>query len=283
MVANATATPASATEAYEFESESLASSRELIRTEGIRGTRLHPVERVVSGRLTPGGSIAMEPTATELLNLLPRCIAAPVGSTYTVGDTALPYFQTIIDRVSRVWTYTGCKVDSAAFHASIGKPLSLTLNIEAINESVGAALTFGSLTINPTAPFVLFDGALTLDGTAYQFNDLSINVNWHLKKDRFVNSQIRTDLPSMDLSVECSFTLPATSDTIPSLYDTDVGGIAGTAIFSAGGATLSFLMSGLIFPAEKQPAVGSKDEITLKLTSEARRVGSTAPLIVTLV
>lgn len=84
------------------------------------------------------------------------------------------------------------------------------------------------------------------------------------------------------------FTVPYTSDTV-GLYDGGVGGIAGNINFSYQGAggggagvNLKFDFVNLVFPAAKSPAVASKDEVKLLLAGEARKSGSTAPLVVTL-
>jgi hypothetical protein len=290
MNTDTTATPAAAVEAYEFLSESLTTAREVVRTEGLRGTRLHPVERIRQGRQTPGGTVTLQPTYAELVNLLPRVVGANSSGTYTVSDTVPVAFQTVIDRVAKVYTYTGCRVGKATFKCGVGQPLELALEIEALTESVANAGTFASLTVSATPPFVWTDGTLTLAGNAVQVMEFETTLDWHLKPDRFVNSLTRTDLPSMDLTVSTKFVVPYTSDTT-GLYDGGggVAGVTGNINFTylgagggAAGVNVKLTYGNLVFPAEKSPAVGSKDEITLLLQGEARKTGSTAPLVVAL-
>ncbi len=300
MAADVTSTPAVATEEYEFLSESLASEREIVRNEGLRGTRLHPVERIRQGRMTPGGTIEMEPTYADLVNLLPRAIAAAVAgagfNTYTVGDTALPYFQTIIYRVASLFTYTQCKINRTTFRGSIGQPLKVSFEVEALNETKTDAGSFPVLTIAANAPFIFTDSTaacvsqITLGGTAYQIQELECTVDWHLKTDRFMNSQTRTDLVSLDLTIPTRFVVPFTSDTV-ALYDNAgaVSGIAAAANFTylgagggAAGVNLKFTFGNLVFPARKSPVVPNRDEITMTLEGEARKTGATAPLVVQL-
>lgn len=296
MKADTTSTPATADEAYEFLNENLAMSRGLIRTDGLRGTRLHPKERVRSGLKAFGGPIEMEPTYAELVALLPRIVAAASAqsgfNTYTVSDTVPVAFQIVVDRVAKVFTYLGCKVSKATFRSGTGQNLKLTLEIEALDHSIGNAGTFPVLTISATPPFVFSDAVLTLGGTTYQMMEWECTIDWHLKTDRYINSTTRTDLPSMDLSIEFKATLPYTSDTV-GLYDAggsdSVAGITGNVNFTYGGAgggasgvNLKFDFANLIFPADKNPSVPSKDEVLLVLNGEARRSGTTSPLIVTL-
>lgn len=292
MSTDTTATPHAATEAYEFLSEGLASDREIVRTEGIRGTRLHDSSRIRQGRLTPGGSISLQPTYTELANLLPRIIGVASGITYTPSDTVPVAFQVIIDRVAKVFTYTGCRVNRARFHSAVGQPLGLDLEIEALNESIGNAGTFAAgLTISSAPPFVFFDGVLTLNGNAIQVMEWETVIDWHLKADRFVNSQTRTDLSSLDFTVQTKFSVPYTSDTT-ALYDQstpalEIGGNINFTYLGAGGGAagvnLKFTYGALAFAQKKSPTVPGRDEIMQVLVSESRNiVGGAAPVVVQL-
>jgi hypothetical protein len=278
-----------ATEEYEFLSCGMGLDQEIQRTEGIRGTRLHPVERLRQGRKTPGGTITLEPVVGELANLLKRCIGAVSTITYTVSDTQPAAFEVWVDKVAKVHRYTSCRVDRARFHAVVGKPLELTLEVEALTESIGNAASFPSLTPSLTAPYVLFDGVLTLAGSAVQVVEWECVVDWHLKKDRFVNSQTRTSLPSMDLTVSTRFVVPYTSDTTALYNGGDaVTGVTGNINFTVGGAgggaagtNLKFTYANLVFPAQRSsPIVASRDEILLTLAGEARKSSTTAPLAV---
>lgn len=296
MNANTTSSPAAATEAYEFLSENLTTAREVIRTEGLRGTRLHPVERIRQGRQTPGGDITMQPTYAELVNLLPRIIGAAVGgagtNSYTISDTVPVAFQTVIDRIAKVFTYTGCRVGKAVFKSAPGQPLELAMTVQALAESIGNSGTFAALTVANNPPFIFEDGVLTLGGTTYQILDFETTIDWKLKEDRWVNSLTRTDLPSLDVQVLTKFTVPFTSDTA-ALYDASAWAQAGSPLtygitgninfnaFGAGagaaGVSLGLVFGNLVFPAEKSPNVAGRDEIGMVLSGEARRVGQSSP------
>lgn len=283
---------ATSTEAYEFKSESLTSKRELIESIGMRGSRSRVIERLRQGTLTVGGQILLAPSPTELRKLLPRILGGNESAgaglyTYALAET-LPTFVTSIDRVAKVYSYTGCKVDKAIFRAAQGQVLDLELDVEALSESVGNAGTFASLTIDNTTPFVFFDGVLTLGGTAYQMMDVAITIDNFLKKDRFVNSQTRTDLPELDRSVTLECTVPYTSDTV-GLYDGGASGVTAIVKFNYGGSgsggagkSLKFTFGNVVFPANGTPAIGAKDEITLRLAGAARKTSTTPEVAVEL-
>ena len=286
--ADTTATPAAASTEYEFLSAAVGMEREIIRNEGTRGTRMHPISRVRQGRKTSGGVIEMEPSYTDLVTLLPLIVGAAAATVHTVSDTVPVAFQLVADKVAKVMTYTGCRTSRATFKGAPGQPLSLTWEIEALTESVGNAGTFASLTISNTPPFVWHEGVLTLAGTAYEVMSWEMVLDWHLKLDRFVNSVTRTDLPSMDVTVMNTFTLPYTSDDT-SLYDlfTETAEVAtgstGDITFTKGGVSCKFAWAGQVFPAQKALAVQSRDEITLPLVAESRRTtAGVSPLVVTL-
>ena len=287
------ASSGAATEAFEFISETLTTKQEVRRNEGIRGTRLHPKERVRRGRTTPGGTIRMEPTYAELVNMLPRIVAAAsaqVGyDTYTVSDTVPVAFDVQIDRVAKVFSYTGCRTNRCTFRAQSGGILEVDWDIEALTETIGNAGTFPSLTISGTPPFIFEDSTLTIGGSAYPVQEFECVIDWHLKVDRFMNSTTRAYLPSMDFSCMCKFVVPYCDTT--ALYDDggDVLGQAADINFTysgagggAAGVNLKLAFANLIFPAEKSPSVQSKDEVTMLLQGEARRSSTTSPLIVTL-
>ena len=288
-----TSVAAAPTAQYEFLSQNLASERELIRNEGMRGTRLHTVTRQRKGRLTPSGAIEMEPGYGEMRTLFPLMVSVEAGAgpyTYTVTDTVPVAFQSVCDRVAKVFTYTGCRTSKVTFKSSPGQPLALSWEIEALNESIGAAgsVNWSGVTVSNTPPFVFHDAVVTINGTAYQIMDWEMTIDWMLKTDRWVNSQTRTDLPSQDLMIDTKFTLPYTSDTT-GLYDlfTEAAelttGVAGNITFTKGGVSLIFAWQGLLFPALKSPVVGARDEIVMQLASQSfRTAGGTAPLVVTL-
>jgi hypothetical protein len=271
-------------EQYEFKSESLASDRALVRNPGIRGSRSQVIERVRQGCLSPGGVIQFEPTLAEMRNFLPRIFGgAEVADSgyfaYAITDT-LPYFWTSIWRVAGLYTYNSSVIDSATFHSSSGGPLDLSLAIEALTETIVNPGVFQSgLTIDAHAPLVHMDSTLTLNGSPVQVMDIEVHIDNMLKKDRFVNSITRTDLPPMGRVVTLKVTVPYTADTL-ALYDTGMAGVTADVIWSVGGAgdgaagtDLHLLLQNVIFPAHKSPTVPGHDEITLTLTGQVYMTG----------
>jgi hypothetical protein len=266
-----------ATSIYEFLSESMGVEQEIVRTDGLRGTRVHPTERTRTGRRTPGGSISMQPTHVELGVILPKIIDSS-----GVSDTLPPYFQVVMNKVAKGWTFIGCKTSKARFSSRVGEPLALDWDIEAVDCSVGSPGDFSLLSLDQHAPFIFQDATLSLNSGTYQFAEVEIEIDWHLKLDRFMNSQTRTDLPSEDASVMLSLSLPYTSDTT-GLWNALLPGASagGSVTFNDGTHTIVFTFGDLIFPALRDgPSARAKDEILLPLRAEARGTGSTSPLVI---
>ncbi len=266
-------------EVYEFVSEDFAMQQSLIAGHGIRGSRERVIDRVRQGLKTFSGSVVLEPTPTELRDLFPRCLGgAESGSgpyAYAVADTN-PTFYMTIDRIAKVFTYTGCKVDQWSISSSPGQAMRLALNIEALTETIGNSGTFPSLTYDTGAPFVHHDtsGAVTIGGTAYECGQIQITGSNALKKDRFVNSQTRTELPETDREIRLSLMVPYTSSTV-SLYNGGTSGVDVVITYTNGGLSVAYTFGKVIFPAAKSPTTGSKnDEIMLRLDGEALKSSS---------
>lgn len=269
-------------EGYEFISEQLAMKTQLIEPNGIRGTRSHVKERVRAGLQQIGGPVVLQPSAAELAILLPRILGAVAsGTTFALAET-VPQFTIGIDRVAKVFTYSGCAVDQATFRSQSGQALELQMAIEAESESIGNAGTFPAISIGTDPPFVFSDAVLVIGGTTYEFGSFECSINNMLKKDRFMNSTTRSDLPAMDRKVGLRLGLPYTSDTT-SLYTTAVTGAAATVTFTNGALSMLFTFANLITPPNGAPAIGnSRDEIMLNLEGDSRMSGSTRELVITL-
>lgn len=211
--------------ALEYKDFGLKLHQEIVSTDGIRGTHMHPAERTRLGRIACAGPITFQPGKSDLDLLLPLITGttkngsdAFLNVSGLLSESLLP-FLCVVDRIAKVYTYAGsssttagCYVASAAFHIAEGEPMSLTLQVEGIQEYIGAAGTFPATTFNYQPPYMWSDFVLTIGGTVYQFRELTLTWTNHLKTDRYMNSIIRTDIPFLDRIVTFDVRLPNTSD-----------------------------------------------------------------------
>lgn len=259
--------------AVEFSSESLARNEVLIDTAGIIGSRFHPSERVVQGQSSFGGSITLPgPNHTEITALLPYILGSGSVLTETLTD-----FTTEVERGAQKFSYANCKIGSATFSATVGGPLSLSLNIQALSETMTTATIATALSVSG-GPYILSELTLTLGGTEYKTDTFQLTIN-HALEAKYFNSRTPTRLNETDCAVSWGLSVPWLSNS--ALYGLAVGGVAAVATFNNGTNTIEFSSSKLQVPRQS-PVNQGRGEIMLPLQGIARKSGSTLPLVVTL-
>jgi tail tube protein len=267
------------TEPYEFLTDNLRLEQTIADLSAIRGTRSHPKERSRETQRTVTGNITMNPTPVELTTLLPRILgAAAVGTTFSLAET-LPEFFVTSDRVTKVLTFNGCKVNRATFRATVGGPLELDMEIFGKDEAVGAAGSFPALSIDVASPpFILADLALTLAGVPYKCDQWEMMVDNTLEV-RYANSLTPTEINETDRQVTMTTRIPYVDGG--TLYGSGSAGVAATAVFTNGAVSITFTLPAFIFP-KASPVVDGRGEEWLPIAGPCRKSGATAELTVTL-
>jgi hypothetical protein len=273
-------------EAFVFTSESIAKRGVIVERSGLRGTRSHQADDVRVGPYTVGGRLVLEPTPQDLSIWLPRILGAPAdGANFHLAET-LPSFTLSIDRVAKVFTYAGCKVNRATLEGAQGGLLKLSLDLVAQSESVAAAGTFPALTASVAQPYIFSDLALTLAATAREVKEFELSIDNGLVTDRFMNSITIVSAPEGDRNILLR-TIHAWAAANADLYAQALAGAAGTLqLTNALGGTpptgyrTTFNFATLQVP-DRSPNVPGRNEFFLNLEMAARRVGSTPELAVT--
>lgn len=266
---------------YDYLSENLQCVEEFVDTGGLRGTRSHVIERVRAGMRRIQGTITMQPTAVELAALLPWILgAAASGTTFALADTLTSRYVTV-DRGGKVFTYSGCLIDSATFRCGQGQPLQLVLNVVGSDEAVANAGTFPALSIDvATNAFMMTDLAISIASTAYNSREFELTIENNVDKERFFNSQtLSTGTKAMDRHVRTRLSLPYGDAT--AVYNTGAGGVAMTATFTNGLVSLLLSMVKVAFP-RRSPTVPGRQEIMVPLEGIAYRSAATLELVATL-
>ncbi len=266
----------------EIISENLTKQGVILETGGLRGSRQHPAERTRTGPYKVSGSLLLPVSRVALDNLLPTILGGSESTDVFDFAESLPEFQMMIDRVSHVFTYTGCKVNQASFRGSKGGLLQLQLDIEAETENVGAAGSFPTLTMPTEKPYAFTDGVVTLAGSAREIFDFNVVIDNALDTERFVNELTRSEIPAQDHIVAVDFNAPFDSANAD-LYGQSLEGSAATLAFTnaeESGSVLTFSFATIQFP-DRSPNSPGKTEIALPLRGVARKVGSTNALVIT--
>ena len=269
-----------------FVSENIVKRGVIVERRGLRGTRGHQSDDTRVGPYSVGGRLLLEPTPEDLAIWLPRILgAAASGTTYNLAET-LPSFTLTVDRVAKVFTYAGCKVNRAVLQGSQGGLLRMSLDVVAQSEAVAASGTFPSLTPSMSQPYIFSDLALTLAATAREVKEFELSIDNGLMTDRFMNSVTIVNAPEGDRTIGLR-TVHAWAAGNTDLYAQALAGSAGTLqLTNALGGTppvgyqTSFAFGTLQVP-DRSPNVPGRDELFLNLEMIARRVGSTPELSVT--
>ena len=266
-------------EPFEFLSESVRMVQSHVNTQGVRGTRSRFAHRtrIASEQIT--GSITMQPSVAEIDRLLPRILGGATAGGITALAETVPEFQLMVDRITKVFTYAGCRIGRCVISGSAGQPIQFVLDIEGETESVGNAGTFPAITIDTQQMFVFSDLALTLDGTAREVQSFALTIDNMLQSDRYMNSVTRSEIPAMDRAISLECVVPYTTDE-DDLYDLAVAGIDGSLVLADGTTTYTVDFGNLKAPANS-PVVTGKTEITLSLAFDVYKTGTTNEVIFT--
>ncbi len=262
--------------------ESLHEEAEIVETSGMTGTVEHNKERTREGLKRVSGSIKLACSRIALDTLLPYITgSAESTNVFALADT-LPDFYLMIDRLAKVYTYSGCRIAKATFTGSKGDMLFLELEIEAETETTGAADTFPVLTVPTEKPYLMADGVLTLVAEERTFDNFSLVIENRLNTAQFENGLTRYDIPLIDRVITLATDIPwsaANTDTVKQALD----GSAGSLVFTNAGASgdvLTFAMATIQY-ANKTPTLTGKDVLRLPLEGMVRSSGTTKPLIIT--
>lgn len=265
---------------FEVVSSTLKLQETHVRSTGARGSRSRNKGRVRLVQRRVSGQIILEPTAAELDYLLPYMLGGSTSLGVTdVGET-LTELLIAQDQVTKVPTWSGCRIARWTLGGSAGQPIRLTLDIEGEDESVGAAGSFPSLTYDETNYFVFPDLTLNLGGVSgVKFRTFALTMDNLVDAERWNNSTTRTEIASQDRAVQLTVDAPYTSDN-QGLKDNAIAGAAASLVMTDGTDTYTFA-----FGNAKIPSVGpdypGKSELFLGLTVDCYEDGANSECKVT--
>ncbi len=280
-----TASPVTAS--FDFVSENLVMNEGVINANGVRGTRDQSVERLRAGNQVIAGTILLRPTPVELALLLPWMLGGtPSGSgpvSYPIAETLTTRFVAI-DRISKVFTYAGCGVDSFTIRGRQGEPMEVELNLVAQTETIGNAGTFPALTIDTTtAPYVFTDMVFNLNAVANVLTpEFDFTMNNMIDKDRFFNSRTLTAVTPLDRETKLNTRIPSADYT--ALYGAALAasgvnaGVAASMVFTNGLSVFTITMPKVSFP-KKSPNIAGKTEEFMPLEVWVMKSGASTPSV----
>lgn len=267
------------TKRFDYQREDLKLREEFKDGNGLRGTLSPKIERVRPGIRRVSGPIVFQPNAVELALLLPWILGTNgVGSptaTYALADTAQTRFVAIDRNAGNLATYDTVAVDTATFRASQGEPLEVELDLVGKDETIGGS--FPAISIDTAnGPWMLHDLVLTINAvSAIKPRDFTLTVSNGIDRERFFNTQTLTAANKLSRRITFGTMVPYGDFT--TLYGTGAGGVAVTAVFTNGGAVLTFSLVKVAFPRESAATPG-RVEVMLPLSGQAYQSGATLEL-----
>lgn len=269
-----------------YKDEDLVETLELVDGNAINGVLDRNIELMRDGAKRVRGPINMIPNAYEFQQLLVWILGGtPSGSgtvTYPLTQTNnLPEKFVSIDRVAKVFTYTGVKVNRAVFRATQNGPLELSLDLIAKSGAEADAGTFPSLTLNiANGPFLFRDLAMSVAGTTVKAKEFTLTVDNMLNADRFFNQQTLESIDQEDRRITFETSLPY-GDYHALRSGFTSAGTAVVATFTNGGAAMSFSLVKVAIPYT-DPGTPGKTELMLPVSGDACSSGTTAAMVTTL-
>lgn len=256
--------PSGTSPTYEFVNCSLAARDEFAYSKGIRGTRSRHSSRARVARTRVAGQIQTEPSATEIDGFLPWILGGTTSAGVTALAESIPTRYVVVDKISKVATYTGCVVGRASFVFNSGQAVQLNLDVEGQSESLGAAGSFTFAALPTDNFFVTSDVVFKYAGTSYTFASMTLEVDNVLDAERFLNSTTRSKISAMDRAVTIQLSVPYTSTNVALLAD-GIDGDGGQVVISDGTTTYTIDIDNVKIPAVGAELSG-KSEIVLPLT-----------------
>lgn len=272
---------------FDFRRANIGLVEEHLNTNGIRGTRSPNVARVRQGIRRVQGQLSLQPTAVELAALLPWILGANAsGTTYALANVLQKRYVTVArddGTDGKVFTYDNVAVSRAVFRGQQGMPIDLELDLVGVDETVGNAGTFPSLSIDTTTgPFIFPDstGALSINSTTVGAPEFEVTIDNMFDAERFLNSlTLSTSAGATGRQITVRTRLPY-SDA-EALYGTGAGGVAVTWTLTNGGTSLAFSFVKVCFP-RMQIEVPERGELFVPLQGQAYLSSSTNELVCTL-
>lgn len=262
---------------YEFAALDFGARCALIDGVGMRSDAA-PLEILARPDVTPiEGTIDLIPGVDDFRELLPWIVGPESEGVYRGGEQ-LSARTIAVDNVGEVLEYSSCYVRRAVFETSIGKPVSLRLQLVGRTEIRHEPGALPALTYSQSQPFRIADSQLTVADKLRSAAWWRLSIENQLQC-RYNQSQQVSQVVLQGRSVLFEMQTPWTDDT----FDLRANPIEGAATLRlAGAGRIVTFQLGDWQALPVAPAVTARNELTLALAGRSRRWGSSSELSATL-
>lgn len=258
-----------------FVSENFAGNQLLLPDDEITGSRSASIATAVFDAFTYVGSVTLRPTVLEWSYILEWILGGtPVGTSYPLGNSIVSKYLSI-DRVTKVFLYGGVVVGKATITYVAGAKLTVTLDLFATSETVNAAGTHPSLTLDTTTKqFKLQDNVISVNSVAVCTPSITVTIDNLLVGDDLTNCSTGPAdyVPGGPRDIRMSF-LPAFDTTHAALYPPAVAGWAVTITATAGATSMLMSFPAVVFDRKAPTVPGLAQKIRLPLDGKAYASG----------
>lgn len=265
---------------YNFVSTDMAVEESIYNNSGDSATADELDSRNRVNTRAADGPIVMEPTAIEWYALL-EWIMGGTGSGTNIpwSDTLASRYVSIDDTV-KVPVYSGCVVSRATISSQEKSPLKLDLQVAGIDETLGAAASFPSLSYDQTTtPYMHFDGTFVINSVTVKPKSWSLVIDNLPDTERYLNSATRVSIPRKGRRTTWNFNLPY--GDYYAAYGLQAASVACSASFAFGTVSLQFASGNVRFPRQGPKGRGREEEIMLVPNGVAYKPSSGESLTVT--
>ena len=269
---SAAASDATYTELEFLEGSQIGLQEQFLDSNGMVGSRTRPSERVRQGPRQTTGSLSLQPTPLELDKIL----------TWALGGTKSGDTVALAERPPARWlrtyrdglyhTYDGVYVGRITFAAGEGSLLTVSLDLQGVDETAsGAPTSPGGIDLTG-GPYTLFDCVTTVGGTAYPFRNFQVSVDNRLEV-KFNNSITPSSINPTDRQTQVMLGLPLGDAS--ALYGSAVSGVQVVSAFTNGTRSLTLTLPKVQAPRQPLP-LGTRQALTLSWGGTARGTGGAA-------
>lgn len=273
-------------ELTEFISHALGKTETRAQSEGIRGERSRFADQDRLVQRVVGGSLVL-PASTDLHDRwLTRIVQGTESTNVWIPAEVETPFGLCLSQFDDYFIYSDCQVNRATWRGSSGGLVTLTLDILGLTETQASSdpssgnfdTTFPSATI-ATQQLRMGESTLNVASTEYEMEDFELTIDNFIVA-RYANSLDATCLVATDRMITLRTTLAACADLALHALGDETDPTSVTLTLTNDSVSTAFVMANMYWP-QNTPPVPGKQLLNHPITMEAKKVGTTAALIIT--
>lgn len=279
-VESPTGTYTAPTRTIEHVSSSLKLEEDRIPSKGIRRTRRGGSGHWYEGAQRIVGNVAHELAPANMGLILKQLMGAsstsgsgPYEHVLTPGATVQTSTLTTqvltpsVDGTVRVFSFLGCHIVGATITSKVGEVVMIDLEMYGQHLDLGQSAGSDQFA-SGWAPFTFLHGVLSIAGSEYEFDDITLNFKNNLKVDRHVHRSTTPARPKTSLEAgfrEWTATINSDFHDLTALNRAIAGTEAAFSLVFTNGASHSLTIAGNVRSDVDSPTIDGVDTVKQSL------------------